>query len=122
MNNPGTLDIPIKMLFRAIDETDWGVLEALMHPASEYEESGFLPFRGRDAVMNFYRNVRPFGRGEHIIESIAQDGDRVVCWGRFNGKRHDGIQVSVLFADIIQFENRKIRKRRVYHCEPKVGV
>jgi len=122
MNNPGTLQIPIKMLFRAIDECDWGVLEALLHPASEYEESGFLPFRGRDAVMNFYRHVRPFQRGEHIIEAVTQDGDRVVCWGRFTGKHRDGAEVSVLFADIIQFENRKIRRRRVYHCEPKAPV
>jgi ketosteroid isomerase-like protein len=122
MSNPDPLKMACKMLFRAIDEADWGVLEALLHPAAEHEESGFLPFRGRDAVMNFYRNVRPFARGEHIIEFIAQDGDRAVCWGRFLGKRRDGIEVSVLFADIIQFENRKVRKRRIYHCEPKAVV
>jgi ketosteroid isomerase-like protein len=122
MSTPDPTRTAIRMLFRAIDEADWGVVEALMHPAVEYEHTGFLPFRGRDAVMNYYRNVRPFTRGEHILESVTQEGDRVVCCGRFTGKRRDGLEISVLFADVIQFENRKIRRRRVYHCEFKAPV
>jgi ketosteroid isomerase-like protein len=122
MSTPDPGKTAVRMLFRAIDEADLGVLEALLHPLSEYEESGYLPFRGRESVMNFYRNVRSFARSEHIIESVSQDGDRLICCGRFLGKRRDGTEVSILFADIIQFENRKIRKRRVYHCEPRSSL
>ena len=122
MSTPDPLKLVTRMLYRAIDESDWSVLESLMHPACEHEESGFLPFRGRDAVVNFYRNVRPIARGEHIIEFVAQDGDRMFCCGRFVGKRRDGIEVSLLFADVIQFENRKIRRHRIYHCDPKAPV
>jgi ketosteroid isomerase-like protein len=111
----------MRLLLRSIDSKDWGVVEALLHPATEYDVSGFVPFRGRDAVMNYYRNVRPVAQGEHIIESMMVDGDSGVCWGRFSGKLRDGEEISVWFADVMQFENRKIRKRRVYYCEPKVA-
>jgi ketosteroid isomerase-like protein len=122
MSTTDPLKLATRMLFRAIDEADWPLLESLMHPASEYEESGFLPFRGRESVMNFYRNVRQFARSEHIIESVNQDGDRVICCGRFLGKRQDGVEVNLLFADVIQFENKKIRKRRAYRCEPRSSL
>jgi ketosteroid isomerase-like protein len=120
MNAPDPVKTAMRLFLRAIDEEDWGVVEALLHPAVEYDVSGFVPFRGRDAVMNYYRNVRPVAIGEHIIESILADGDSGACWGRFTGKRRDGAEISVWFADIMQFENRKIRRRRVYYCEPKI--
>lgn len=123
MSSPAAdlLRTAIKMLLRAVDEQDWGVLEALLHPQTEYEVSGFLPFRGRDSVMNYYRTVRPIRKGEHLVERIVVDGDYAVTWGRFNGVTNDGAEISILFADALTFENRKVRKRRVYYCEPKTG-
>lgn len=109
----------IKMLLRSIDAKEWGVVEALMHPQTEYEVSGYPPFCGRESVMTYYRNVRPIRKGEHLLERIVVDGDHAVSWGRFNGVRNDGTEISILFADAMSFENRKVRKRRVYYCEPK---
>lgn len=119
MSTPDPLHTAVKLFYRSLDAADWSVVEALLHPAAELEESGYLPFRGREAIMNFFRNVRPFDRGEHLLESMIADGDRVICWGRFTAKRRDGIEVSRLFAETLQLENRKIRRRRVYHCELK---
>lgn len=109
------------MLLRAIDAADWMVVEALHHPQAEYEVSGQPPFRGREAIMNYYRHARLIRKGEHLVESMTTAGTHGVCWGRFNATRHDGTEISVLFADILQFEQNKIRKRRVYYCEPKAG-
>lgn len=116
---PDPLQTAIKMLLRTIDSQDWGVVEALLHAQTEYEVSGFLPFRGRDAVMNYYKVLRPIRKGEHLIESSIIDGNRAVVWGRFAGTRKDGLDFSLLFADVMTFEDKKIRKRRVYYCEPK---
>jgi ketosteroid isomerase-like protein len=121
MSTPDPLQTPIRMLLRSIDSADWGVVEALLHPQTEYEVSGFLPFRGRDAVMTYYRTLRPIRKGEHIIESVVSDGTRAVVCGRFNGTRTDGLDFSILFADAMTFEEKKIRKRRVYYCEPKAA-
>lgn len=109
----------MRMLLRSIDAAEWQVVESLFHPQVEYEISGFLPLRGRDNVMNYYQHVRPVRRGEHIIESMVVDGDRGIVWGRFNATMNDGREQSVLFADIMNFVDRKIRKRRVYLCDPK---
>ena len=112
----------MRMLLRAIDAADWMVVESLFHPQAEYEVSGQRPMRGREAIMNYYRNVRAMGKGEHLIESMVAEGDNAVCWGRFNGTRRDRTEISILFSDVMQFEQNKIRKRRVYYCEPKVGT
>ncbi len=98
------------------------VVESLFHPQAEYEVSGQRPMRGREAIMNYYRNVRAIRKGEHLIESMAAEGNNGVCWGRFNGTRLDGTEIGVLFSDVMQFEQNKIRKRRVYYCESKVGT
>lgn len=111
----------MRLLLRAIDAADWLVVESLFHPQAEYEVSGHRPMRGRDAIMTYYKNVRPIRKGEHLIESMAVEGNNGVCWGRFNATRQDGTELSVLFADIMTFEDRKIRKRRVYFCDPSQG-
>jgi ketosteroid isomerase-like protein len=108
----------MRMLLRAIDAQEWTVVEALFHPQAEYEVSGCPPFRGREAIMNYYRHVRAIRRGEHLVEAMAAEGGYGACWGRFNATRTDGSELSVLFADIMTFEERRIRRRRVYYCEP----
>ena len=122
MSTPNPTHTAMRMLLRAIDAGDWMVVEALFHPQAEYEVSGQRPMRGREAIINYYKNVRPIRKGEHLIESMTMDGNNGICWGRFNATRQDGTEISVLFADIMQFEQNKIRKRRVYYCEPKVGI
>lgn len=122
MDSQEQIKTAMRLFLRAIDGQDWSVLEALLHPAAEYEVSGYMPFRGRDNVLNYYRNIRLIARGEHIIESIVVEGDRGICWGRFVGRQRDGADITMLFADIMQFENRKVRKRRVYLCEPKASA
>ena len=109
----------MRMLLRSIDAADWQVVEALLHLQVEYEVSGNVPMRGRDAVMNYYRNVRPVRSGEHLLESMAVEGSTGICWGRFNATLKDGQETTLLFADVMTFEDRKVRKRRVYFCEPR---
>ena len=108
----------MRMLLRAIDAADWMEVGSLFHPQAEYEVSGQPPIRGRDGIMNYYRNVRAIRKGEHLIDSMAAEGDNGVCWGRFNATREDGTEISVLFSDVMQFEQNRIWTRRVYYCEP----
>ena len=122
MSTPNPVHTVMRLLLRAIDAADWMVVESLFHHQAEYEVSGQRPFRGRDGIMNYYRNVRSIRKGEHVIESMAAEGSNGICWGRFNAVSQDGTEISVLFADVMQFEQNKIRKRRVYYCEPKAGI
>jgi ketosteroid isomerase-like protein len=108
----------IRMLLRSIDAAEWTVVEALFHPQAEYEVSGHPVMKGREAIMNYYRHARDVRRGEHIVEAIVAEGKNAACWGRFTATRADNSAFSILFADTMQFEQAKIRKRRVYYCEP----
>lgn len=108
----------MRMLLRSIDAAEWTVVEALFHPQAEYEVSGLPPMKGRDTIMNYYRHVRDVRKGEHIVEAMVAEGNHAACWGRFTATRADNSAFSVLFADTMEFEQAKIRKRRVYYCEP----
>jgi ketosteroid isomerase-like protein len=119
MSDSDPLRTIMRMLLRSIDNNEWSVVEALLHPATEYEVSGYVPFKGRDTVLNYYKNVRPVSSGTHYIHSLLVEGDTGVCTGRFQAKTRDGKEMDVLFADVMTFENKKIRQRRVYYCELK---
>lgn len=110
-----------KLLLRSIDQKDWNVVESLMHPKAKYEMSGYKPFMDRDAIMNYYRNLRPIATGEHYIESMMVGKEKAIVWGRFVGKKNDGYELLLMFADLMFFdENKKIKQRRVYNCELKI--
>lgn len=104
----------IETLLRAIDERDWIALEGLLHPDSSYEVPGFPSYRGRAAIMDYYRHVRPIESGRHELEFMVAEGLRVVACGRFTGLKRDGSQVALLFADAVAFDEGLIISRRVY--------
>ena len=118
MKNNSYIQGEIKGLFVAIDNQDWDSLTKLLHDDSVYEVSGYPRFAGKQAVMDYYENIRPIKAGTHIIESIVTDGDKAVCCGEFSGIKKDGERIDLFFADEISFENFKIKQRRVYFCQP----
>jgi ketosteroid isomerase-like protein len=123
MSDPESLKNTIRRFLGAVDAQDWKAVESLLHPAAEFEMPGQLPFRGREKVMSYYTGAaRPVVSSEHNLEAIVVDGNRAACWGRVTGKRKDGSEASILFTEVMQFEDGKIRKLRAYVCEPKVSV
>jgi ketosteroid isomerase-like protein len=108
----------MQALLAAIDAADWDKLHGMLHERSRYEVPGQPPFEGRDAVMHYYRALRPIASGRHDVESIVVDGDRAVCCGRFRGERRDGSRIDLSFADVVLFAAGLILTRRVYFHEP----
>jgi ketosteroid isomerase-like protein len=116
---PEPLQDTVRRFLRAVDEQDWKAVESLLHPSAEFEMPGQLPFRGRERVMGYYGSARPVVSSEHVLEAIIVDGNRAACWGRVTGQRKDGSEASILFTEVMQFEDGKIRRLRAYVCEPK---
>ena len=110
----------MQTLLTVIDEQDWDSLAKLLSDESVYEVSGFPRFEGKREVMDYYENIRPIKSGKHYITSILTDGDRGVCCGKFSGEKKDGEKIDLFFVDEINFENFKIKKRRVYFCQPEL--
>ncbi len=119
MNDKNYIPELIQALLRAIDNKDWASLSKLLCDDTVYEVSGFPRFDGKNAVMEYYENIRPIKSGTHIIESIISKGDKGVCCGIFSGVKMNGDRIDVMFADEISFKNFKIKQRRVYYCQPE---
>jgi len=119
MNNNSYIPGMMKALLTAIDDEDWDSLSKLLSDDSTYEVSGFPRFDGKQEVMDYYENIRPIKSGTHYITSILTDADKGVCSGRFSGEKKDGEKIELFFVDEINFENFKIKKRRVYLCQPE---
>ena len=119
MNDSNYIAGAIEALLTAIDNQDWDSLSKLLCDDTVYEVSGFPRFEGKQAVMDYYENIRPILSSTHTIKSIVTEGDKCVCCGVFVGMKKDGERIDILFADVISFENFKIKQRRVYFCQPE---
>ena len=122
MSTPDPIRLAIRILFNAVDHQEWSVLGALLLPQAELQVSNFIPFRGRDSALNYFRNLRSMKKSEHLMEGVAIEGAHGICWGRFTGTKNDGGDISYLFTDVLSFEDKKIRRWREYHCLPKLGA
>ena len=87
MNKTNYIPGMIEALLTAIDNCDWDSLSKLLSDDTVYEVSGFPRFEGREAIMDYYENIRPIESGEHTINSIVSEGDKGVCCGRFIGRK-----------------------------------
>ncbi len=110
----------IREYFNAVDNADVDRLLATFHEDVIYERPGYPPIRGIDELRDFYENVRVLASGSHDLEHIIVDGEKGVCWGEFSGKKHDGSEVDVRFADVYTFEDKKIKRRRTFFYAPSV--
>ena len=107
----------VEALLTAIDNQDWDSLAKLFSDDAVYEVTGFPLYEGRKAIMNYYENIRPIQSGTHTIESIYQNDKAAVCCGNFKGIKTNGEGIELRFADELEFENFKIKNRRVYFCQ-----
>ena len=108
----------VDRLLAAIDARDWQALGALLTEDSRYTVSGYPSFAGRDAVLHYYRELRPIASGSHRIDGVVAEPGHAVSWGRFAGVKTDGTTVDVLFADVLELSGSCIQARQVYFCEP----
>jgi len=102
----------ILRMFKAIDSHDWVALEDIYHHDAVYERGGYVPFVGVNAIMEFYRTARVLATGEHRLDRIVTEDSCSACWGRFEGRKKNGADVNVMFADVYRVESGKIIFRR----------
>jgi ketosteroid isomerase-like protein len=107
----------LEAMFSIIDDSDWDRLGRFFHPDLRYQRPGFPLLEGRDANLNFYRNVRSI-RGAHTFYNFAVTPDTGACWGRFVGHKTDGTPVDLQFADCYEFKDGLIWHRKSHFYTP----
>lgn len=113
-------DSLIRTMFKSIDCADWPSLATCLHPEVTYERPGYEPLAGRERVMRFYRHERAVTTGRHTVEGILVSHGEAAAWGVMSGVLTDGRQVTVRFAEIYQFAQGRIQRRRSYFFTPTV--
>lgn len=86
-----------------------------------YHRPGYPPMRGRAALSAFYGGERVIESGSHTLDQLLVDGASVAVRGRFEGRLRDGSQVTVGFADFIDYDaDGRAVERRSYFEAPAV--
>ena len=71
-------------------------------------------YEGKAEIEAFYRAGRKI-RGEHVLNEIIDQDDRVMVTGEFVGTGVDGAPKRVAFADVWVFDERsRVVERRTY--------
>jgi hypothetical protein len=65
----------IVAMFKAVDVQDWGELRHYYAADCIYERPGFATIEGLDALIHFYKTLRPIESGRHILDKFVEQGE-----------------------------------------------
>jgi len=106
----------VERYYEYVDGEAYERMFDLFAPDVTYVRSGPRELDGLEELREFYLNERPL-RGEHTVEDVLVDGDRVAVRGRYDGvKTTDGEDVTFGFADFLRFDDDgKIAERNTFN-------
>ena len=95
----------------------------LFAPDAVYKRPGYPAFEGMDALVAFYTGERVIASGRHgITHLVPEESSRtVLVEGVFTGELKDGTAVRAPFADVLEFDEAGlIRRRQTYFDDTQV--
>ncbi|MGW2090190.1 nuclear transport factor 2 family protein [Streptomyces sp. NPDC001880] len=111
----------IRHYYELVDKGDVPGLVELFDPAAVYRRPGYDPLVGREALERFYREQRAIKEGRHALAATLVGEDGVAVHGTFDGTLHDGLEVSLRFADFFTFSaDGTFRTRDTFFFAPLV--
>lgn len=88
-----------------------------------YKRPGYPAFEGMQALVAFYEGDRVIASGAHGITHLLTDPQARVAFveGVFTGELKDGSPVRAPFADVLEFDEAGlIRRRQTYFDDTQV--
>ncbi|WP_255197613.1 nuclear transport factor 2 family protein [Halorarius litoreus] len=106
----------VRSYYEYVDSEAYEALFDLFSPDITYVRSGPRELDGIDELREFYLQERPL-RGEHTVDDLLVDGDRVAVRGRYEGRKlTDGEEITFGFADFLRFDDDgKIVERNTFN-------
>ncbi|HYI67650.1 MAG TPA: nuclear transport factor 2 family protein, partial [Candidatus Limnocylindrales bacterium] len=99
--------------YRLVDDQQFEQMLQLFHPEIHYQR-GDLAITGIDQMKEFYTRGRTITSGRHTIDALVEDGAMVVTRGTMDGVLDGGEEVSIGFADFLEFQDDLIWRRFTY--------
>jgi steroid delta-isomerase len=85
--------------YQLVDEGELDAVIDLYAPDTVYRRPGYEPFRGRDAVAEFYLRLRQIQTSSHRITAVVAEGENVAVQGEFRGTGVRGEPIDLRFSD-----------------------
>jgi ketosteroid isomerase-like protein len=106
----------VRDYYEYVDNEAYELMFDLFASDVTYVRSGPRRLDGIGELREFYLNERAL-RGEHTVEDMLVDGDRIAVRGRYEGvKLTDGTDISFGFADFLHFDDDgKITERNTFN-------
>ena len=109
-----SLSAMVKFYYQSIDREDIAAALAFFSPNAVYRRPGYDALRGYGAISTFYHEERVITGGQHELEAVIEDGNRIAVRGRFKGTLRSGESTSIRFADFWRFAGSLVVERDTY--------
>jgi ketosteroid isomerase-like protein len=107
-------DFPVELMFETVDAGDWTALRRFYAKNCVYKRPGFPMIEGIDAILGFYKDIRPIRSGRHTLKHIVDGGPRLSAAGVFRGVLRSGAAIELEFMDLYLLDNNLIRYRQTF--------
>ena len=102
-------------MFAAIDAMDADKFVGYLSSDAVFRFGSAPPVQGRDAVHAAVRGFFATIAGcSHRISNSLQRGSTLVCEGEVTYQRHDGREVTMPFADVLEYSGDLISHYKIY--------
>lgn len=102
-------------LFKSIDQKDTEQFLHFLTADAVFRFGSAPPVEGRklirDAVNGFFSTIAGC---KHVLTKILVETDTLVCEGEATYTRHDGTEITLPFANILEFEGDLISHYKIY--------
>lgn len=102
-------------LFAAIDARDGAGFVSYLTEDAVFRFGSAPPVQGRDAILaavdGFFTTIAGCS---HQITNSLRKGDTLVCEGNVTYTRHDGSEITLPFADVLEYEGALIGHYKIY--------
>lgn len=102
-------------LFAAIDAMDADRFAGFLTPGAVFRFGSAPPASGRgaahDAVAGFFSGIAGL---EHSLTRTIEDDGVLICEGEATYTRHDGSQITLPFANVLELDGGLISHYKIY--------
>ncbi len=109
-------DEQVRALFAAIDRKNTDDFIGFLTDDATLRFGSSPPVTGHDAIRTlvggFFEAIRAL---EHVVNYAVEDRGRLICEGLVTYQRHDGSEITLPFANFMEFSDKGNEARRIRH-------
>lgn len=102
-------------LFKAVDAKDTDRFLGFLTDQASFRFGSASPAIGKEAIRaavdGFFSTI---AASQHVLSRIVAEEDVIICEGEVTYTRHDASEISLPFANILEFDGELISAYKIY--------